>query len=284
MMSRLHFLRKRAKRLIFLSVASAVFLGNVSASPISYSFTGTLSQTYSQNAGGLGVWDGQEITGNLAFDPASQPITQTDGYSILWQQKLTGTYFGTPYAAPYVSLTLRLPNGDTLSNSGQTASQSETMVLRNWSNQNKISFAVSSRDDVWQSGTQLYRNYLSVTIQLYDFNATSSTLFPDASGGLRYDQPLNLEAAGQTAYFSFVNKDLSAGPPNYYTANDSGNFTITSLTLNAPVPEPESYALMLLGLIFVLGRAKQKKIKKTCSGVNALPSRCRASISINLVQ
>ena len=230
---------------IFGLLLGAFVTSHVSATPLTYSFTATLGGGYWHNGWGPGA----RANGTIVFDPDSQPVTDTDGSTLLWQQKLSGQYFGTPYSAPYVYFTLNLPNGVTLTNSGVFASQSETSVVRNRDRMNRLSFDVSAKNETVSNDLQTYQNYFAAHISLYDLSGAESALFTDPNGGLRYDQSIDLFAARQEAEFSYVDMD----PSGAYRTHYQDLMRIDSLVLSQ-VPEPSLLVLLLTGLTLLAFR------------------------------
>jgi hypothetical protein len=243
-----------------LFVVTALFVGASSAvaAPMTLYFTGTFANVSSENASGqLGaVANGDTFFGTATFDPATH-LDYGDGVSVENRN-------GAGYL--YFSLT-DLNTNSTATNVGWSEAFGQTDIRRDYmagqwgGDYNGYSFTGHGRNaSNWRTEN------VHLEFRASDHNGQNSTLFIDPAGGLALDQSLNL--VNEALSFRFWEESI-VSPANVYSYRNTLDLNLTYLgTANpnqhqvpSPIPEPETYAMMLsgLGLLGVLARRRKQQ-------------------------
>ncbi|HEX7640564.1 MAG TPA: PEP-CTERM sorting domain-containing protein [Burkholderiaceae bacterium] len=206
------------------------------ASASTYDFTGVMLDGYG--------FDGQTVSGSLTVDTALYSHTAGDGSS--WAQG-----YGDNSAGPgLMHATISLSGGFSMTLGSPTVRfpTAETYVYKNSGGMDEfIVDGGAELDDVTEGFIQL---------RTTDYIADASLMFPDAApGNLSFDQRVrfNTDSSFDVGYFYIGN----AGGTLH-----AGDFMLTSVSgsgVAAPVPEPDSIALMMAGLAVTCAAALRRR-------------------------
>ncbi len=225
-----------------LAMVCAGFALSSTAQPITYNFQGLATG---------GTLAGQTFQGSFTFDVSLMP-TPALGNDSNFNQFSGQRPAGQP--APVTTdvtfsggLVVALGSGSAFNDGSVFVRKNDCLTLL--CSTRIDSYGVSGRSVDLDSTAAFFR--LIVT----DFDlANGPGIFPDATAGLALTQPVNWLASGAnvTGFIGF-GTDLGAG-----TTSLNGQYAEVRLTSIAPVPEPEIYAMLGLGL-GLLGWARRRK-------------------------
>lgn len=223
--------------------ASFALAAPVSAAVVQVQYTGTVSSGYDQTGifGSAGSYlDGLAYTANYTFET-------TNGYfngDWYYNQVYGGSAYGNLSPALSSSVTI---NGNTIAISGNYFGH----IYGH--NSGSFSQVYHHAQEYVVTGSGYQQTYSENSI----YN-NSGTLPMSLTGPLSY--------ALTGGDYSFGSMGIFESPTgNGYTVYTYASFTPDHVTIGAPIPEPETYALLLAGLGLLGFAARRRKIKEVAA-------------------
>jgi hypothetical protein len=215
-----------------VGVAAMLLVGASLAAPTTYVFAGTVDY----NNGGA---TGQSLTGSLTLDLSTFYSFTTDGLTYKSGLGLFNDSAWCPSCTPQQS--------DPLQVSGHATGGSTQIAVGGGSAWDRGAVGVSRissgyLNQYFAEGVSTDTNGIQrvIRIQTEDFLGAASLMFTDPNGGLDLAQGINWFAPGAASRF-----DIREFPTQGCCAS---TYMAGWLTSVSNVPEPESYAMMLVGI------------------------------------